>query len=169
MKKYMSDKRVTLPIQKRRESYYQTVWNHIVKEAKFYGYFELKKTLIDKINYAYIPQHQIDGLLSAQEFGVAWKISDQDQRMKPFDSFFMPPQTSYLVIYFVKKKQFCAITIENFLSAKKESEENNERFFTYEKAYSIATKVFTVGIKTHERNSSKIITTFKDYDITDFQ
>ncbi len=86
----------------------QVVFNQYLREVKPYGYFELKQTDKPYLGFGKIEQVQYDGLQATETGGLIWKMSDQDQRPKPCDSFCTPPLPSYIVIahkhvfYFVR-------------------------------------------------------------------
>jgi hypothetical protein len=100
------------------------------------GYFELKYAKDELFYYDSFEPHQISSLLALQDNGLIWKISDTDPRLKPCDSFSVPPLTAYVVIKY--PKAFVMITVNNFIHARDRSKRKS---LTYEQALEIATKV----------------------------
>ena len=88
----------------KKEAKWQTIFNQYLREkqknGEMYGFYELKQTNLDYFPFNKIEEHQLDGLLAAEQNGLIWKFSDEDQRQKPFDCISMPPLPSYLVIKF---------------------------------------------------------------------
>lgn len=85
----------------KKEAHFQTIFNQYLRQTKMQGHFELKQATGNTLPYSKIEEHQIEGLLAAQESEFVWKYSDQDQRQKPFDCSCIPPLPSYLVVRFV--------------------------------------------------------------------
>jgi len=82
--------------------------------------------------------HQITNLLkSTLSEGVFHKISDQSLGKKPFDCFYSIKSDSYLVIYFLRKKKFFMLKINDVINLIKKSNSIkfdilSEKFETYE-------------------------------------
>src|SRR5665213_2171919 len=85
---------------KKREAKYNTLFNKYLRESGMRGYFELKQTKAKSISWFCVQPHQLAGLFAAREGGFIWKLSDEDQRRKPFDCFSTPPLEAYIVIFF---------------------------------------------------------------------
>lgn len=103
----------------KREAQFQLWFNKYLRQKKLYGYFELKQTTTDSIPFDAVDAHQLESLSAAQKTGIVYKISDSDQRIKPFDCFNAPPQPSYIVIRYPKTCYI--ITLTNFLIEKASS------------------------------------------------
>lgn len=84
----------------KKEAKWQTMFNQYIREKRFYGYFELKQTIKDYFPFAKIELSQYESLRAMEKNGLVWKLSDEDQRQKPCDSFCTPPLPTYLVIKF---------------------------------------------------------------------
>lgn len=84
----------------KREAYWQTIFNQYLREKKWYGYFELKQTKANTFPFAKIEDCQWIGLQACEQYGLVWKLSDQDMREKPCDTIAIPPLPAYLVIKF---------------------------------------------------------------------
>lgn len=69
-----------------------------VKIKRIYGFFEVKQTRTNTFNLSNFEPQQLDSLSSAEMTGLVHKISDQDQRIKPFDIISAPPMKSFIVI-----------------------------------------------------------------------
>lgn len=106
---------------KKREAKYQTLFNKYLRKTGMLGYFELKQTKAKSIPWSAIQPHQLAGLLAAREGGLVWKLSDEDQRRKPFDCFSVPALEAYVVVFF--GATCCIIPIKTFLYAKDRSED----------------------------------------------
>lgn len=83
-----------------KEAKYQVIFNQYLREAKMYGFFELKQTDAQIFPFSKIETVQWQGLQATQKNGLVWKLSDEDQRQKPCDCLSIPPLGSYLVIKF---------------------------------------------------------------------
>ena len=84
----------------KQEAKYQILFNQYIREKRLYGYFELKYTENNTFPFSRIETHQYEGLQAGEKVGLVWKLSDQDMRQKPFDSFCTPPLPAYLIIVF---------------------------------------------------------------------
>jgi hypothetical protein len=82
------------------EARWQTIFNKYLREAKMFGFFELKQTDKKYFPLAKIEPHQYEGLQATEKSGLVWKLSDQDMRQKPCDTLCIPPLSSYIVIKF---------------------------------------------------------------------
>ena len=120
----------------KKEAKYNTLFNKYIRESKTYFYYELKQTKANSISWNKIEHHQLEKLLAAEEHGLVWKLSDQDQRKKPFDGFSSPPQPAFVVIYFTDT--FYMIPVKAFAYAK---EHSGERTLTREFATDLSEKV----------------------------
>lgn len=96
---------------KKHETEAQVAFNQYIRERRTYGYYELKHTDRDYFPFSKIEQVQYDGLQATEKTGLVWKLSDQDSRPKPCDSFCTPPLPSYLVIFFGPAFYFIRIGI----------------------------------------------------------
>lgn len=89
---------------KKREAKYQVIFTQYLRKlqekGEGYGYYELKQTTTDKFYFSKLEGHQEQGLIAAASSGFIWKLSDEDQRRKPFDCFSSPPLPSFVVIKF---------------------------------------------------------------------
>jgi len=86
-----------------------------------YGYFELKYTAANTFNMSKLEKGQVIGLENMQKYGLQWKLSDQDQRVKPCDCFSAPPITSYVLVFFHNDGYLLKWdTVKKFKSFKKE-------------------------------------------------
>ena len=99
---------------KKREANFQTTFGNYLRAKKLHCNFELKQTTTDSlyINDARL-MRQCRSLIAAQTEGYYWKHSDQDQREKPFDGSFVPPQVGYIVIKY--PDFFCMILVDDFI------------------------------------------------------
>lgn len=122
---------------KKREAKFQTTLNHYVRYREIHGAFELKQTTTDSIPFDDVKEHQLRGLRAFRKAGLVWKLSDQDQRQKPFDSLHVPPMEAYVVIKFPSICVFIPIMI--FLWEKKKSKRKS---LTVEKAMELAVYKF---------------------------
>lgn len=95
----------------KHEAKAQIVFNQYLREKRPYGYFELKQT--DKAYFPFnkIEKVQYDGLQAMEISGLVWKLSDQDMRPKPCDTFCTPPLPAYLVIAFGPAFYFIRIAV----------------------------------------------------------
>ena len=62
--------------------------------------FELKQTSKDSLPFDSVKEHQEIALLSANEKGFPYKISDQDRRYKPFDLCLFGKQLAFVAIQY---------------------------------------------------------------------
>ncbi len=118
----------------KREANFQVTFNQYVRTKKLEGYFELKQTRTEMLPFVSVEDHQIEGLRAAQNNGFVYKLSDADQRIKPFDSFSTPPLTSYIVIKY--PKIFVLIKLNDFV---KEKETSTKKSLSKQRALDIAT------------------------------
>lgn len=100
----------------KHEARAQIEFGKYLREAKPFGYYELKHTDKEYFAFSKIEQVQYDGLQATEKHGFIWKLSDQDQRPKPCDSICTPPLPSYLVISF--NKAFFFIRIKEIVDMK---------------------------------------------------
>lgn len=99
---------------KKREASFQTCWNNYLRECRaqgrpFYGYFELKQTTGSAIYYRSLEEHQHTSLMSAEQEGLIYKWSDEDQREKPFDSCSTRPEPAYIIACYGKSRTMYVI------------------------------------------------------------
>jgi hypothetical protein len=102
----------------KHEAKAQIVFNQYLRERKPHGYYELKQTDKGYFPFSKIEQVQYDGLQATEKGGLVWKLSDQDMRPKPCDTFCTPPLPSYIVIAF--GKAFYFIRIKTIVKMKEE-------------------------------------------------
>lgn len=118
----------------RREAKFQTKFGDYLRAKGLFCNFELKETPVDEL---YLNderlKRQCDSLLVAEEEGYYWKHSDQDQREKPFDGSYIPPQKGYIVIKY--PDFFCMIRVKVFV---KEVEEAKGRYLKSQRAKELA-------------------------------
>lgn len=119
---------------KKREAQFQTVFNQYLRQKQIYGAFELKQTQTNSILFSSVEEHQIDSLAGFEDSGLVWKISDQDQRVKPFDCISIAPGTSYVVIKFPT-----CCTIVSYRSFMKEKNTSVRKSLLESRAKEIAT------------------------------
>lgn len=119
----------------KHEAKAQIAFGKYLREKRPYGYYELKHTDKEYLPLSKIEVHQYESLLAAEETGLVWKLSDQDQRIKPFDSFCSPPMPAYVVISFVKTFYF--IRICDLLDMR----DAGEFSITREKAHELAEQI----------------------------
>lgn len=118
----------------KKEAKFQTVFNQYLRKKKLFGYFELKEATGDSLPFSAIKQHQLNGLLAASRNGFVWKLSDQDQREKPFDCMYTKPAGAYVVIKY--GKVFYIITAQMFHF---QSEVSESKSLTKQRAKEIST------------------------------
>lgn len=124
-----------------KESKHQTLFNQYLREQRFFGYFELKVTTLDYFSFSKLEIHQYEGLQATEKHGIVWKLSDEDQRQKPCDSFCTPPLPSYLVIRF--NDGFYLIRIKDVVRMR----ESGRISITKLEAEKIAEKIIKVDLK----------------------
>ncbi|MES2408789.1 MAG: hypothetical protein V4509_00630 [Patescibacteria group bacterium] len=126
-----------------RESKWQTLWNKYLREKQDdkagYGFYELKQTTGDSLDFKKIEVHQYESLLAAEKAGLVWKFSDQDQRQKPFDCVSIPPISAFIVIKF--PDAFYVIKIKDMI---KEKETSLRKSLTKDRARELAVKVIHI-------------------------
>lgn len=99
----------------KREAKWQTILGQYFREKRIYCYYELKQTIKDYFPFSKIEKEQHESLQAMEKEGLAWKLSDEDQRIKPCDGFCAPPLPTYLVIkfpdafYFIRYKDIVAM------------------------------------------------------------
>ena len=108
------------------ESKIQTKFAQYLLQTRKYFYYELKRASCGRFYYRDIAEHQINGLLSAQEHGLVWKLSDADPRQKPFDGFSAPPMNAYVCIAF--DTVVYAIPIQTLLAERDEFQQKSLRY-----------------------------------------
>lgn len=84
----------------KKEAKWQTIFGQYIREKRIHCYYELKQTNLKYFPFSKIEKVQYEGLQATEKEGLAWKLSDEDQRQKPCDGFCTPPLPSYLVIKF---------------------------------------------------------------------
>lgn len=97
---------------KKREANFQTIFNQYLRKKKLAGFFELKEAKNDSLPFSSVKEHQLSGLIAASNNGFVWKLSDEDQRQKPFDCMYAPKNPGYVVIKY--SKVFCIMTAQMF-------------------------------------------------------
>lgn len=95
----------------KHEAKAQIVFNQYLREKRPYGYFELKHTDKDYFPFNKIELVQYEGLQAMEATGLVWKLSDQDSRQKPCDTFCAPPLPAYIVIAFGPAFYFIRIAV----------------------------------------------------------
>jgi hypothetical protein len=75
---------------------------------------ELKIIKSGNFRMAQVAEHQISALWMAYKYGLFWKIPDEGLSRKPFDAFYMKGVPAYIVVLFVKSKEFYLIHINDF-------------------------------------------------------
>lgn len=124
----------------KREARFQVVFTNYLKEMnkkKFYGSFELKRTITDSISFKALKPHQESGLSVIGKQGLVWKLSDADPREKPCDCISTPPLPPYVVIKF--KKLATIISLGDLLK----EEETGAKTLTLQRAKDIAKYIIT--------------------------
>ena len=124
---------------KKREAKHNTLFNKYLRKSGMQGYFELKQTKGNSIRWSCVEPHQMAGLLAAEQGGFIWKLSDEDQRRKPFDCFSAPPLKSYVVIFF--PKAFHIILAVKFF---KERGATDEPSLTRDVSFRLAERVINI-------------------------
>ena len=84
----------------RKEKNWQVLFNQYLRKKRLYGYYELKQTEKDTFYFTNLELNQYEGLQATEREGLVWKLSDEDRRKKPCDTFCVPPLPSYVVIKF---------------------------------------------------------------------
>jgi hypothetical protein len=117
----------------KREAKFQSIFNQYLRNKRLHGVFELKQTITDSLPFSALELHQKESLIASMTTGIIWKLSDQDQREKPFDVISSPPLTAYVVIKY--PDFFCIIYAPVFI---KESQDSKRRSLTSERAKELA-------------------------------
>jgi hypothetical protein len=105
-----------------------------IKIKKLYGFFEVKQTRTKNFNLSNFEPQQLDSLVSACHNGLVYKLSDSDQRIKPFDIISSPPGSAYVVICYPKEIIFVGafnIILMKKNGAKSLSHENAKKISIY--------------------------------------
>ena len=119
----------------KKEAKHQVLLNQYLREKRLYGYYELKQTDKDTFYFTNLEKHQYEGLQATEKEGLVWKLSDEDQRQKPCDTFCSPPLPSFVVIKF--RDGFYFINIKKIV----ELRENNSLGITLSQAKEIAERI----------------------------
>jgi hypothetical protein len=120
------------------ESKWQTEFNQYLRESKMPGFFELKIATGKSFPFSKIEPHQYEGLQATEKNGLVWKNSDMDIRLKPCDTFAIPPLPSYLVIKF--SDGFYCIRIGEIVNIR----DTGVVGISLQKAKEVAEKIITV-------------------------
>lgn len=121
---------------KKREASITPKIEKYLRANRIYCNYEIKQTTTDSIAFSDVKDHQVNGLVAAQEEGICWKSSDADPREKPFDGSNNPPLPGYVVIKY--PSAIVLITVNNFIHARMT---NRRKSLTYERAKEIADKI----------------------------
>ena len=87
---------------RKNEAKFQTIFNQYLRKKRMVGFFELKEAHGNSIPFSAVKEHQLSGLIAASNNGFIWKLSDEDQREKPFDCMYAGQAPGYVVIKFGK-------------------------------------------------------------------
>lgn len=101
--------------------------------------FELKQTTGDSLPFSDVQEHQLDGLLAAENSGLLYKAPDDSRSVKPFDLFYLRGAPSYVVIRY--PKFFVLIKTELFIE---EKETSARKSLTGKRAREIASEVVEI-------------------------
>ena len=124
----------------RSESNWQIIFNAYLREKRLYGYYELKQTDERTFYFSHLKLNQYEGLQATEAQGLVWKLSDEDRRKKPCDTFCTPPLPSYVVIKFTDAFYF--IRIADIVALR----EGGAVSISLDKAKELAERVVRVGI-----------------------
>jgi len=115
----------------KKEARWQVIFNQYLREKRLYGYYELKQTEAGSFPLSKIETNQYEGLQATEKEGLVWKLSDEDRRRKPCDTFCTPPLPSYIVIkfsdgfYFIRIKDIVHLVETKAVSVTKKWAETN--------------------------------------------
>lgn len=130
-----------------QETYFNTMWtSYLSNQREVNGFYELKKAQNTKGNqkifFRQFEHQQLDWLVHIYNYGIVWKLSDADPRLKPCDGFSLPATNAYVVIVFFSpdtkyKWTFFCVQIMVFMDEISNTEKN---YFTYNEIESMSFK-----------------------------
>ena len=78
-----------------------------------------------------VKEHQIRGLKLARNKHFCYKYPDVGYDRSPVDGMFMSNAEGYLIIYYVKSKNFYVIDVEEYIKSPKKMTENKAKSICY--------------------------------------
>jgi hypothetical protein len=125
-----------------KEAGHNTQLNKYLRDQRakgFYCYYELKKTGGQIFYVDAFESHQLSSLVASENEGLVWKLSDQDQRKKPFDGFSTPPLPSYVIIKY--PKAFLFFRVKAFLEIRDRITDGGKHVLEYAEALELAERI----------------------------